>query len=76
MYADPGVKPWTSSKWTPPGYITRKQRDETHGASTGLDDDATRIGSSDTSRMEKKSSGGVGSARPSEARVEDASRAV
>lgn len=30
MYGEPDVKPWTSSKWVPPGYITRKERDETH----------------------------------------------
>lgn len=30
MYGDPSLKPWTSSKWVPPGYITRKQRDEHH----------------------------------------------
>lgn len=75
MYADPAVKPWTSSKWTPPGYITRKQRDETRGVSSGMEDDATRIGSTDSSR-EKKSLGGVGSGRASEARVEDAGRVV
>ncbi|PHH88542.1 hypothetical protein CDD83_7409 [Cordyceps sp. RAO-2017] len=28
MYSEPGLKPWTSSKWVPPGYITRQQRDE------------------------------------------------
>lgn len=30
MYSQPDLKPWTSSKWVPPGYITRLQRDETH----------------------------------------------
>lgn len=30
MYGQEGLKPWTSSKWVPPGYITRKERDETH----------------------------------------------
>lgn len=24
------IKPWNSSKWTPPGYITREQRDESY----------------------------------------------
>jgi len=76
MYASKDVKPWNSSKWTPPGYITRKQRDETYGSSSGIEDDATRVGSTDTSRLEKKSLGGAGSARPSEARVEDASKVV
>ncbi|KAF4466907.1 low-affinity hexose transporter HXT3 [Fusarium albosuccineum] len=30
MYSDPDIKPWNSSKWTPPGYITREQRDEAY----------------------------------------------
>lgn len=30
MYGEPDVKPWSSSKWVPPGYITRRERDETH----------------------------------------------
>ncbi|CAM1511827.1 Fc.00g093400.m01.CDS01 [Cosmosporella sp. VM-42] len=30
MYGQDQLKPWTSSKWTPPGYITRKQRDDSH----------------------------------------------
>ncbi|GJN80187.1 hexose transporter hxt1 [Purpureocillium lilacinum] len=28
MYSQEGLKPWNSSKWVPPGYITRKQRDD------------------------------------------------
>ncbi|KAK1998787.1 general substrate transporter [Colletotrichum falcatum] len=28
MYSDPSVKPYSSSKWVPPGYITRKQKDD------------------------------------------------
>lgn len=28
MYSQPNLKAWTSAKWMPPGYITRKQRDE------------------------------------------------
>lgn len=28
MYGVEGLKPWNSTKWVPPGYITRKQRDE------------------------------------------------
>jgi hypothetical protein len=27
MYSQPELKPWTSHKWVPAGYITRKQRD-------------------------------------------------
>lgn len=72
MYGEKNVKPWTSTKWTPPGYITRKQRDETHEH----DDEATRVGSTDTTRRaashEKKHSESM----PSEARREDVSPAV
>lgn len=30
MYGQPELKPWSSSKWVPPGYVTREQRDESH----------------------------------------------
>ncbi|KAM5385458.1 hypothetical protein ACJZ2D_001099 [Fusarium nematophilum] len=30
MYRQKDVKPWSSGKWVPPGYITRKQRDESY----------------------------------------------
>ncbi|QPH18270.1 hypothetical protein C2857_003274 [Epichloe festucae Fl1] len=30
MYGQPGLRPWTSSEWVPPGYITRKDRDESN----------------------------------------------
>lgn len=75
MYGEKDVKPWTSSRWTPPGYITRKQRDGSHDHD---DDDATtRIGSTDTrprgASHEKKHSG---DSVPSETRREDVSRAV
>lgn len=30
MYGDPSIKAYNSAKWVPPGYITRKQRDEAH----------------------------------------------
>jgi SP family sugar:H+ symporter-like MFS transporter len=30
MYRQLEVKAWSSSKWAPPGYITRKERDETY----------------------------------------------
>lgn len=30
MYGQDHLKPWNSSKWTPPGYITRQQRDESY----------------------------------------------
>jgi MFS transporter, SP family, sugar:H+ symporter len=30
MYGQDHLKPWTSSKWVPPGYVTRERRDEVH----------------------------------------------
>jgi SP family sugar:H+ symporter-like MFS transporter len=30
MYGQPDLKPWTSHRWVPPGYITRKERDTSH----------------------------------------------
>lgn len=44
MYSDPNVKPYSSSKWVPPGYITRKQKDDSafHRASTTTE--ATAVG--------------------------------
>lgn len=30
MYGQENLKPWNSHKWVPPGYITRKERDESH----------------------------------------------
>ena len=69
MYASKDVKPWTSSRWTPPGYVTRKQRDETGRRD---DDDATRVGSTDT--MEKKSFGDAGNGMARH--QEDAGRVV
>lgn len=71
MYGLKDVKPWNSSKWTPPGYLTRKERDESHDHD---DDDAARTTSTDTPPMvgEKKRSDSI----PSEALHEDVSRAV
>ncbi|KAL8321728.1 hypothetical protein RB593_004025 [Gaeumannomyces tritici] len=38
MYGEPNVKPWNSKKWTPPGYLTRKQRDDSStGVASGSD---------------------------------------
>ncbi|POR38500.1 Hexose transporter 2 [Tolypocladium paradoxum] len=36
MYGQDGLQPWRSSKWVPPGYVTRKQRDETHFRNTSV----------------------------------------
>ncbi|KAF2683280.1 general substrate transporter [Lentithecium fluviatile CBS 122367] len=30
MYSEPSLKPWQSSKWVPPGYITRMDRDNAY----------------------------------------------
>ncbi|KFH48801.1 High-affinity fructose transporter-like protein [Hapsidospora chrysogenum ATCC 11550] len=30
MYGQPDLKPWTSHRWVPPGYVTRKERDTSH----------------------------------------------
>lgn len=35
MYSQEGLQPWRSSKWVPPGYITREQRDDTHVRNVG-----------------------------------------
>lgn len=42
MYSQPDLKPWTSHRWIPAGYISRKQRDP-----KVFSDDATRVGSRD-----------------------------
>ncbi|KAK3344265.1 general substrate transporter [Lasiosphaeria hispida] len=71
MYGEKGVKPWTSSKWTPPGYITRKQRDESHDHNDDVASNDTLPGATSSS-YEKKESG----LDATETRHEDASRAV
>lgn len=30
MYGQTDIKAWNSSKWVPPGYITRRERDQSH----------------------------------------------
>lgn len=40
MYSQPELKPWTSHRWVPAGYITRKQRD-----TITFGDEVTRVGS-------------------------------
>lgn len=30
MYSLPELKAWNSAKWSPPGYISRKERDNTY----------------------------------------------
>jgi MFS transporter, SP family, sugar:H+ symporter len=50
MYGDPSIKAYTSSKWVPPGYITRKERDETYFRQRSVS------GPAGAPAMEKKSS--------------------
>jgi SP family sugar:H+ symporter-like MFS transporter len=40
MYSQPELKPWTSHKWVPAGYNTRKKRDP-----VTFGDEITRVGS-------------------------------
>ncbi|KAJ2900775.1 high-affinity glucose transporter ght2 [Zalerion maritima] len=63
MYGQSHLKPWTSSKWTPPGYTTRKIRDENYQAEVAGEgvpaenkDSNGRPPSSDAAPYEKKSS--------------------
>lgn len=28
MYSEPGLKPWKSRAWTPPGYTSRTEKDQ------------------------------------------------
>ncbi|KAL2017227.1 hypothetical protein VTK56DRAFT_2386 [Thermocarpiscus australiensis] len=92
MYGQPHLKPWTSHKWKPPGYITRMRRDDAyfHGprAGTGgrggddddVDDRTTAVPSGRPSRaaedLEKKGSNGHGGGLGTEEREENISRAV
>lgn len=59
MYSQPGLKPWTSRKWVPEGYVTRLQRDEDyfrrrgeggHPYESDLDDRTTAVPSGRPSR--------------------------
>ncbi|KAK1754749.1 hexose transporter 2 [Echria macrotheca] len=74
MYGQRDLKPWRSSKWTPPGFATRKRR---HPESEA-DDDATRVGSfgEDRGRGEKTAKKDSGDLGATESRREDVSRAV
>ncbi|EQL02086.1 hexose transporter [Ophiocordyceps sinensis CO18] len=50
MYSQHGLKPWNSSKWVPPGYITRRLRDDARSP----------LGTSSTDREKSGSDGGDG----------------
>ncbi|KAG5991103.1 hypothetical protein E4U54_003957 [Claviceps lovelessii] len=39
MYGQPKLRAWTSSKWVPPGYMTRKIRDDSHAGRKGNETD-------------------------------------
>lgn len=38
MYGEPGLKPWKSKSWLPPGYSSRDDRDEPAPKTAGSDD--------------------------------------
>ncbi|CCF34994.1 hypothetical protein CH063_06868 [Colletotrichum higginsianum] len=44
MYSDPSVKPYSSSKWVPPGYITRKQKDDSAFQRASVHSENTAVG--------------------------------
>ena len=87
MYGQPDLKPWTSRKWMPPGYVTRLKRDDDFfrrraSAAAGkgtddMDDRTTAVPSGRPSRavddggMEKKGSNDL-AFRGGEERVERA----
>jgi len=77
MYSQDHLKPWTSSKWKPPGYITRMKRDDEYFRHMDEDDDRTHVPSGRPSRLEdeKKTSNDLGDV-PHESRDERASNAV
>lgn len=60
MYGQPELKPWTSHKWVPPGYITRKQRDESHFRHLSVSGPAGTTGGL-THREKRNSGSGSGS---------------
>ncbi|OLN81054.1 High-affinity fructose transporter ght6-like protein 2 [Colletotrichum chlorophyti] len=53
MYSDPSVKPYNSHKWVPPGYITRKQKDESAFQRSSMTTERTAVG--DGQQKEKAS---------------------
>lgn len=50
MYSLPNLKPWSSSKWIPDGYITRMKRDDAYFARQAEDDERTQVASGRPSR--------------------------
>lgn len=51
MYNDPNCKAWTSGRWAPPGYSSRKELEKTTHSSEDQHDLATR------KRMDEKAVG-------------------
>ncbi|KAK4656458.1 hexose transporter hxt5 [Podospora pseudocomata] len=87
MYSQPDLKPWTSKKWMPPGYVTRMNRDEDFFHNDGaqhasgvddLDDRTTAVPSGRPSRVvdEEKKADGVNGLGATESREERVNRAV
>lgn len=56
MYSQHGLKPWNSSKWVPPGYITRRLRDDARSPLETSSTDREKSGSDggDGVREERK----------------------
>lgn len=48
MYSHPTLKAWNSAKWTPPGYKTRKERDEAYVHHIGNETQSEKLGQSDS----------------------------
>lgn len=53
MYSQPDLKPWSSASWTPPGYITREQRDDAYFLRQSERNKSTAKGESEDSAIEK-----------------------
>lgn len=58
MYADRDIKPWSSGKWVPNGYVTRRQRMAAgaNDASAGRFSDETTRPDSSTAGVQPKAS--------------------
>ncbi|KAF7553238.1 hypothetical protein G7Z17_g3776 [Cylindrodendrum hubeiense] len=48
MYSHPDLKAWNSAKWTPPGYKTRKERDEAYVHHIGNEGKSEKLAQSDS----------------------------
>lgn len=72
MYSQPEIKPRTSAKWMPPGYITRMKRDEKYFADrNGVEDERTQAANGGPSMGTDEKLAKRSSEVPEEARVEN-----